>query len=65
MADKKKKISNSKARYKAKNPRQFKLTYNDACPGYDELCTGNAIELDTTNKRVKSWIVNNIIIKEN
>ena len=35
MADKKEKISNSKARYKAKNPRQFKLTYNDACPGYD------------------------------
>ena len=64
MAEKKQKISNSKAKYKASNPKQFAEMYNDAMPKYDDLCEGLAVELNVKNKTVKDWLDNKIIIKE-
>ena len=61
MADKKEKISN---KYKAVDPDQFRLTYNDSVPKYESLCKGESVSLDSGNETVKDWIRNNIIIKE-
>ena len=61
MADKKEKISN---KYKAVDPEQFGLMYNDTVPKYEELCKGESVSLDNGSRTVKDWIRNNIIIKE-
>ena len=65
MSEKNQKTSNSKPKYKAVNPDQFSITYNEACPGYAELSAGESIKLDMANERVKKWLANNIIVKEN
>ena len=55
---------NKKVTYKASDPEQFTSMYNDVCPKYKELCEGESVELDESNKIVKNWLLNNIIIKE-
>ena len=61
MADKKEKMSN---KYKAVDPDQFGLMYNNTVPKYESLCKGESVSLDKGNKTVKDWINNNIITKE-
>ena len=61
MAEKKEKISNSKPKYKAVNPKEFSEMYNDIVPCYKELCDGEAMELDKNNKTVIGWLYNKII----
>ena len=61
MAEKKEKISNSKPKYKAVNPKEFSEMYNDIVPCYKELCDGEAVELDENNKIVIGWLYNKII----
>ena len=61
MADKKENTGN---KYKAVDPAQFELMYNDTVPKYESLCKGESVSLDKGNKTVKDWIRNNIIIKE-
>ena len=62
MAKEKKEFK--KPRYKATNPKGFKETYSDFVPYYEELSSGESVELDTKNKHVKNWLENKIIIKE-
>ena len=64
MAEKTTKISNSKPKYKAVDPKQFSASYIDIVPKYKELCNGESVELDENNKHVSAWLNNNIIIKE-
>jgi len=61
MAEKKEKISNSKPKYKAVNPKEFSEMYNDIVPCYKELCDGESVELDENNKIVIGWLYNKII----
>ena len=61
MAEKKENTSN---KYKVVNPNQFAETYNDTVPKYENLCKGESVSLDESNKTVKDWLRNNIIIKE-
>ena len=65
MAEKTIKTGNSKPKYKAVNPEQFANMYNDTAPKYDELCKGESVSLDMSNRTVKDWLINNIITKEN
>ena len=61
MAEKK---ANTGNKYKAVDPDQFGLMYNDTVPKYENLCKGESVSLDKGNKTVQDWIRNNIIIKE-
>ena len=61
MADKKENTGN---KYKAVDPVQFGLMYNNTVPKYENLCKGESVSLDKGNKTVKDWINNNIITKE-
>ena len=53
--------------YTAVNPKQFKESYANTAPGYEELSKGKSVKLDPNNAIVKSWIDNSIIVqsKEN
>ena len=54
----------SKSGWKAVNPAEFSKVYNEAVPFYTELSEGVVVQLDTSNKHVKSWISKKIIVKE-
>ena len=58
------KKANTGNKYKAVDPSQFGLMYNDTVPKYENLCKGESVSLDKGNKTVKDWINNNIITKE-
>ena len=64
MAEKKEKTNNSKPKYKAVDPGQFKEWHNDTVPCYEKLCAGEAVELNVKDKSVINWLNNNIIVKE-
>jgi len=53
--------------YTAVNPKQFKESYVNTAPGYEELSKGKSVELDLNNAIVKSWIESSVIVqsKEN
>ena len=53
-----------KIKYKATDPKRFKLMFKDDNPSYKELSKGEAVELDLNNKMVIHWLNNKIIIKE-
>lgn len=62
MAEKVKKTTN-KTLYTASNPKQFKESYANTAPGYDELSTGKSVSLDEKLEMVKSWIEGGVIVK--
>ena len=64
MTENKEKISKSRTKYKAVNPKQFAGMYNDTAPKYNELCKGESVSLNMSNSTVKDWLRNNIITKE-
>ena len=64
MSEKKEKTSNSKPKYKAVDPVQFREWHNDTVPCYEKLCAGEAVELNVKDKSVINWLNNNIIVKE-
>ena len=51
-------------RYKASDKESFASNYNDNSPYYTELANGDSVEVNLNNKHVKSWLANNIIVKE-
>ena len=51
-------------KYKAANPKKFAASFNSIAPYYEELCKGEAVEMDMDNIHVKGWLVNKTIIKE-
>ena len=53
-----------KIKYKAADPKRFKLMFKDDNPSYKELSKGEAVELDLNHKMVIHWLNNKIIIKE-
>ena len=61
MANKSKKTS---SKYRATDLKRFTEMYNDSFPEYKNLCDGKAVSLNTTDKKVKDWLNNNIIVKE-
>ena len=50
--------------WRAVNPVQFSLSYNENTPHFSELSKGQAVDLDVKNKIVQNWIDNNVITKE-
>ena len=62
MAKEKKDLT--KPKYKATNPEVFKTSYSDIVPCYEELSSGESVELDAKNKHVINWLSNKIIVKE-
>ena len=59
-----KETKKSTGKYKAVNPKEFALTYNSAIPKYEELSSGESVNLDPKNKHTKNLLDNKIIIKE-
>ena len=51
-------------KYKATDPERFASMYNNSFPEYDNLSKGKSVSLYKSNKKVKSWLNNNIITKE-
>ena len=52
-------------RWRAVDPERFKSNFNEACPGYEGLCKGESVKLDSKNKMVKYLVNNKFIVKEN
>ena len=64
MAKETKKPVVAKNLYKVANIKNFKAWYSDSCKHYEELSSGEAVEVDLKNKNVIDWINNKIIVKE-
>ena len=49
--------------YTARNPKEFKESYVNTAPGYDELSKGKSVKLNPNNAIVKSWIESSVIVQ--
>ena len=56
--------SNSKPKWKVLDKERFSKCYTADAPKYDELCKGQAVELDLNDPIVNDWLNNKIIEKE-